>query len=156
MKTMELRRITFLMLATLCSAFCSSNEQETVAEKSKKAAPIISETDRNNITRTILELYELVDALIEWSLLNHEQFFSVYYDIKMPVTVKCEENNPGNHPESSASMMKVCGRPHHSGCRTYGERHRPSVHRQRDYGNRTDYGAKSRYPSGHQRASQAL
>ena len=28
MKTMELRRITFLMLATLCSAFCSSNEQE--------------------------------------------------------------------------------------------------------------------------------
>ena len=40
------------------------------SEKSKKAAPIISETDRNNITRTILELYELVDALIEWSLLN--------------------------------------------------------------------------------------
>ena len=65
------------------------------SEKSKKAAPIISETDRNNITRTILELYELVDELIEWSLLNHEQFFSVYYDIKMPVTVKCEENNPG-------------------------------------------------------------
>ena len=40
------------------------------SEKSKKAAPIISETDCNNITRTILELYELVDALIEWSLLN--------------------------------------------------------------------------------------
>ena len=65
------------------------------SEKSKKAAQIISETDRNNITRTILEIFDLIDELIEWSLLQHEQFFGVYYDTKTPLTVKHERDNSG-------------------------------------------------------------
>ncbi len=65
------------------------------SKKSKKAAPIKSETDRNSITRKILEIYELVDELIEWSLLNYEHFFGEFYENKTPLTVKYEPNNPG-------------------------------------------------------------
>lgn len=65
------------------------------SEKSKKAAQMISETDQNRITRTLIDINELLDDLIEWSLLNHEQFFSVYYENKGPLTAKYEQNEPG-------------------------------------------------------------